>query len=138
MYEAIGRPLELGGLRLKNRIVFAPTTLGLAEPQQEQLLRRIAAGGCALIILGDVPVGRGGFGLSLYTRKGFKRYQHLAQVVHGEGCLIGAQLHQSDSDLKAMLKYLPGFLTKRISADQLRSLLNQQAAPTSPACPPKR
>lgn len=69
MYEAIGRPLELGSLRLKNRIVFAPTTLGLAEPQQEELLRRIAAGGSALAWVGDVPVGRKGFA-ACFRKKG--------------------------------------------------------------------
>lgn len=68
MYEAIGRPLELGNLQLKNRVVFAPTTLGLSEPEQEALLRRIAAGGCALAWVGGVPVGRKGFG-SLFSKK---------------------------------------------------------------------
>lgn len=138
MYETLFSPFEYGGFTLKNRVIFSPTSLGVSPQEQEERLRRIAAGGCALIILGDVPVGRGGFGPSLYTRKGFERYQHLAQVVHGEGCLIGAQLHQSDSDLKAMLKYLPGFLTKRISADQLRSLLNQQAGPYITGLPAKK
>ena len=60
MYEAIGRPLQLGSLRLKNRIVFAPTSLGLAGPEQEEMLRRIAAGGCALAWIGDVPVEKRG------------------------------------------------------------------------------
>lgn len=29
MYETINSPLNYGGLSLKNRIIFAPTTLGL-------------------------------------------------------------------------------------------------------------
>ena len=128
MYEAIGRPLELGGLRLKNRIVFAPTTLGLAEPQQEQLLRRIAAGGCALAWVGDVPVGKKGFG-SLFSKKGFEHYRRLTGALHSEGCLAGAQLHQSDSDLGAMVKYLPALLARRISPDGLRQKLNDAAGP---------
>ena len=128
MYEAIGRPLELGGLRLKNRIVFAPTTLGLAEPQQEQLLRRIAAGGCALAWVGDVPVGKKGFG-SLFSKKGFEHYRRLTGALHSEGCLAGAQLHQSDSDLGAMVKYLPALLTRRINPDGLRQKLNDAAGP---------
>ena len=33
MYETINSPLNYGGLTLKNRIIFAPTTLGL--PREE-------------------------------------------------------------------------------------------------------
>ena len=33
MYETIASPIDYGGIRLKNRIIFAPTTLGLkGEP----------------------------------------------------------------------------------------------------------
>ena len=137
MYEAIGRPLELGGLRLKNRIVFAPTTLGLAEPQQEELLRRIAAGGCALAWVGDVPVGRKGFG-SLFSKKGFAHYRRLTGALHSEGCLAGAQLHQSDSNWKAMVKYVPCVLTKKITMADLRPLLNAQVGKLVTDMPAKK
>lgn len=129
MYETINSPINYGGLTLKNRIIFAPTSMGLPE---EELLARyhaIAAGGCAMIILGDVPVLKHGFGPSLYTKKGFTLYQRIAETVHAEGCLLCAQLHQSDSNIKAMLKYLPGVLTKRISMADLRPLLNEQVGP---------
>ena len=129
MYETILSPMNYGGLTLKNRIIFAPTTMGLPQEELEERLRSIAAGGCAMIILGDVPVTKHGFGPSLFTKKGFAYYQRLAQIVHQEGCKICAQLHQSDSDLKAMLRYLPALLTKRMDAGQLRNLLNQQVGP---------
>ena len=129
MYQALTRPVNYGGLLLKNPILFSPTSLGLSQEETVEKLRRIAAGGCAMIIVGDVPVGRRGFGPSLFTKKGFAFYQALAQAVHGEDCRICAQLHQSDSNLKAMVKYLPGLLTKRISPQQLRSLLNQEVGP---------
>lgn len=128
MYETIASPLQLGSVQLKNRIVFAPTTLGLSEAEYEERLRQIAAGGCALIWIGDVPVGRFGPG-SLFSKKGFARYQRLAEIIHSEGCLVGAQLHQSDADIKGMLKYIPGLLTKKISMAQLRPLLNAQVGP---------
>ncbi len=126
MYEAIFRPIELGGLTLKNRIIFAPTSMGLRGKAYERRLRGIAAGGCAMIVIGDVPVGRGG-PFSLYSKKGAAHYKRLCELVHAEGCLICAQLHQSDSDFKAMLRYLPGILSGRISKEQLRPLLNRQA-----------
>lgn len=82
-----------------------------------------------MIILGDIPVGKHGFGPSLYTPKGRAFYQELARMVHGEGCMLCAQLHQSDSNLKAMLKYVPGILSKKISMEQLRPLLNEEVGP---------
>ena len=129
MYETINSPINYGGLQLKNRIIFAPTTMGLPEKDYLEKIRRIAAGGCAMIIIGDVPVGRGPFGKSLSTQKGFAYYRHLTEIVHKEGCRICAQLHQSDSDLLAMLRYVPGVLTKKISMEQLRPLLNEQVGP---------
>ena len=129
MYDTINSSLDYGGLTLKNRIIFAPTSLGLPRRELLERLGRIAAGGCAMIIIGDVPVLPGGFVPSLYTDKGQAFYRALADVVHREGCRLCAQLHQSDSNLKGMLKYIPGVLTKRISMEELRPLLNQQVGP---------
>ena len=137
MYENISSPLNYGGLPLKNRIIFAPTSLGLPQEEQVERLRRIAAGGCAMIIIGDVPVLLHGFG-PLYSKKGFAFYKALADAVHREGCKLCAQLHQSDSNLKAMVKYIPGVLTKRISMEELRPLLNQQVAPYITGLPEKK
>lgn len=59
MYETINSPVTLGGLTLKNRIIFAPTSMGLKEDELLAKMEAIAAGGCAMIIIGDVPVGKG-------------------------------------------------------------------------------
>lgn len=129
MYDILNTPVNYGGLELKNRVIFAPTTLGLPQEEQLERLRAIARGGCAMIIIGDVPVGKHGFGPSLYSKKGFAWYARLTSAIHQEGCLVCAQLHQSDSNVKAMLKYVPGVLTKRISMQELRPLLNQEVGP---------
>lgn len=129
MYEHTNSPVNYGGVTLKNPIVFAPTSLGVSQEEMTQRLVRIAQGGCAMIILGDVPVGRHGFGPSLYTKKGFAFYRSLAEAVHQYDCKLCAQLHQSDSNLKAMVKYIPGVLSKKITPQQLRPLLNAQVGP---------
>lgn len=82
-----------------------------------------------MVILGDVPVARFGFGHSLFTSKGFAAYRELTDILHRENCLACARLHQSDSNVKAMLKYVPGVLTKKISMQDLRPLLNQEVSP---------
>jgi len=129
MYETINSPINYGGLELKNRIIFAPTTFGLAEDEYFEKIRKIAAGGCAMVIIGDVPVGKSQFEKSLFDKKGFAYYQKLVEIVHSYDCRICAQLHQSDSNMLAMLKYVPGVLTKKISMEELRPLLNAEVAP---------
>lgn len=129
MYEIITSPIKLGTVTLKNRIIFAPTTMGLPQEEYFEKLRRIAAGGCAMIVIGDVPVTKSSHGYSLYTKKGFAYYQKLVSIAHEQDCKICAQLHQSDSSLKSMLKYIPGILSKKISMEELRNLLNAEVGP---------
>lgn len=129
MYQTINSPLNYGGISLKNRIIFAPTTLGLPRDAMVQRLSEIAAGGCAMIIIGDVPVLPSRFVPSLYDKKGFHFYRELADAVHQEGCKLCAQLHQSDSNFKAMVKYISLVAAGKISREELRPLLNQQVGP---------
>ena len=129
MYETINSPINYGGLELKNRIIFAPTTLGVSEEEYFERIRGIAAGGCGMIIIGDVPVGKSRFEKSLFDKKGFAYYKKLAEIAHSYDCRICAQLHQTDSNMLAMLKYVPGVLTKKISMQELRTLLNNEVAP---------
>lgn len=138
MYETIVSPVNYGGITLKNRIIFAPTTLGLPGDVQLRRLRDIAAGGCAMIIVGDVPVLAHGFGMSLYSKKGFAWYRALADAVHAQGCKLCAQLHQSDSNMKAMVKYIPAMLAGRISQERMRELLNRQVGPYITELPEKK
>ena len=42
MYDITSSPFDYGGLTLKNRIIFSPTTLGLSEEAQAARLEAIA------------------------------------------------------------------------------------------------
>ena len=129
MYETISSPINYGGLELKNRIIFAPTTFGLAEDEYFEKIRKIAAGGCAMIIIGDVPVGKSLFENLFLIQKASPIIRSWSKSSTGINCRICAQLHQSDSNMLAMLKYVPGVLTKKISMEELRPLLNAEVAP---------
>ena len=129
MYETILSPVDYGGMQLKNRIIFSPTTFGLSDEDYFAKIRSIAQGGCAMIIIGDVPVGKSKFEKSLFDRKGFAFYQELTKIAHDADCKICAQLHQTDSNMMAMFKYIPGVLMKKITPDQLREKLNEEVAP---------
>lgn len=116
-------------MQLKNRIIFAPTTFGLSDEEYLAKIRAIAQGGCAMIIVGDVPVGKSKFEKSLFDPKGFEFYQQVVKIAHDADCKVCAQLHQSDSNLLAMFKYIPGLLLKKITPDQLREKLNAEVSP---------
>ena len=125
-YPLITTPVNYGGITLKNRIIFAPTTMGMRKDEYFKKLGEIAAGGCSMIIIGDVPVKKSRFGPSLYSKKGFQFYHELTSLVHGYDCKICAQLHQSDTHMKGMMKYVPRMITKKITPMELRSLMNEQ------------
>lgn len=125
MYQHIFSPIDYGGITLKNRIVFAPTSFGLSESAYLEKIRKIASGGCAMVIIGDVPVSHRAPG-SLFDKRGFKRYRALTDAIHAGGAVACAQLHQSDSDILGMIRYLPGALLGRTSPDDLRKILNDR------------
>ena len=129
MYETILSPVNYGGLQLKNRIIFAPTTFGLPDEEYLAEIRRLAEGGCAMLIIGDVPVGKSKFEKSLFDAKGFAFYQQIVEIAHKADCKVCAQLHQSDSNMLAMLKYIPAVLAKKLTPDQLREKLNAEVEP---------
>ena len=124
--QIIGTPISYGGLELKNRIIFAPTTMGLGEGEYFAKLEAIAAGGCAMLIIGDVPVSSSHFGYSLYSQKGFAHYQKLAELAHRHGCRLCAQLHQNDTHFAGMFKYIPQLLTGKLSQLELRTKINEE------------
>ena len=104
MKHACLDPIVIGGCEFKNRIFFAPTTLGLKAEEKTLKLKAIAAGQTALIILPDIPVLGAG---SLQNHRTFAAYHQLIQQLHAEGCKVSAQLHLSDTNFKVMLKSVP-------------------------------
>ena len=81
MYETINSPINYGGLELKNRIILPLPPLALRRTNTLKKIRKIAAGGCAMVIIGDVPVGKSQFEKSLFDKKGFAHYQKLVEIV---------------------------------------------------------
>ena len=106
MYDTILSPINYGGLQLKNRIIFAPTTFGLSDEEYLAEMERLAKGGCAMIIIGDVPVAKSRFEKSLFDKKGFAFYQQICETAHKYGCKVCArhdvhhQVHPGDADEK--------------------------------------
>lgn len=129
MYETMGSPFSLGNVTLKNRIVFAPTTLGVSNAAYLERIEKIAAGGCAMIVIGDVPVQPMPFGNHLFTEEGFAFYAKLAETVHKYDCKICAQLHQDDTDFGVLRQYAPQVKASKLTRDDLRRMINDLVGP---------
>lgn len=120
-------PLTIRGVTLKNRLVFAPATLGLTDDDYVGALARIARGGAGLIVVGDVPVlpaAPGSHGPDLYSPEGTAFYRRVVEAVHAAGAKAAAQLHQSDSDIQGMMRFLPDIKAGKYTGPELRQLLN--------------
>ena len=128
MYESLFQPLTLRSLTLPNRIVFAPTSMGIQPPQFLAHISRIAAGGAGLIVIGDVPVLPAPF-FSLYDEKGFAFYAQITAAAHAHGAKISAQLHMSDSDLAGIKALLPALRAGKLTPDDLRREMNEMTGP---------
>jgi len=94
-------PLDLGGLRLRNRVVMAPMTResapgGVPSAAMAAYYRRRAAGGVGLIITeGAPPNEAGNFGASVprfYGDDALSGWGSIVSAVHEEGCAVIAQL----------------------------------------------
>ena len=129
MYETISSPINYGGLVLKNRIIFAPTTLVLRRTNTLKRSARSPQAAAPWLSSVTSPSAKAYLRNLFLIKKGFAHYQKLVEIVHSYDCRICAQLHQSDSNMLAMLKYVPGVLTKKISMEELRPLLNAEVAP---------
>lgn len=95
--DILASPVSIGGLTLKNRLVFAPTSLGMNPERALDMLTRIAQGGVGLIILGDVSVVNGGFGYSVCRPADLDFFARLLEAAHRCGARVAAQLFVSDN-----------------------------------------
>lgn len=127
MYEMTASPVNYGGVSLKNRIIFAPTTMGLPQEEFIEKVKELARGGCAMMIIGDIPAGRIGREPMLHTPEGLAYYQRLVQAAHENDCKICAQLYLSDS-----------FAEPAHDSGVLRPLKNDEVGAYISAIPPER
>ena len=124
-YETILSPASIGSLSLKNRIIFAPTSLGLRGDAYLKQIEEIAKGGVAMLVIGDVPVLASKHGPSLFSQKGADHYKRIIECCHKHHTAVSAQLHQSDLCMKGMWKQVPRLLLGKQTKEELKAELNQ-------------
>lgn len=102
-------PIKVGRITLKNRIMFPPMTTGYEDrdgtigKQSFQFYKRLAEGGVAYIVLGDVaPVNTVSPTPKLYHDEQIPAYQNLANALHEYDCKLGIQIFHPEYDVDAL------------------------------------
>lgn len=102
-------PIQVGKITLKNRIMFPPMTTGYEErdgsigTQSFNFYKRLAEGGVAYIVLGDVaPVNTVSPTPKLFHDGQIEAYQKLADALHVYDCKLGIQLFHPEYDVDAL------------------------------------
>ncbi len=126
-YPSIFQPRQIGGLTFPNAIVFAPTTMGLPRAEQAEKLRRIAASGVGLLVLGDLSIEPTFHetGFHLHTPEGREETARLVALLHQEGAKVSAQLFGGDYDVKEVMTRLK---SGQFSPDEVRQYMNDAVA----------
>ncbi|RSX58826.1 bilirubin reductase, long form [Bifidobacterium samirii] len=103
------QPLDIRHMRLKNRIMFPPMTTGYEArdgsitEQSINFYRRVAEGGTAYIVLGDVtPVHTISPTPKLVTDEQIPSFKALADALHEFDCKLGLQVFHPEYDTVAV------------------------------------
>lgn len=103
------QPLEINHMHLKNRIMFPPMTTGYEArdgsitPQSINFYKRVAQGGAAYIVLGDVaPVYTISPTPKLVADEQIPSFAALADALHKFDCKLGLQVFHPEYDTVAV------------------------------------
>lgn len=106
MEKRLLQPIQVGNMTLKNRIMFPPLTTGYEErdgsigPRSLHFYERLAKGGVAYVVIGDVaPVRTASPTPKLYDDSQIDNIRLLADTLHAYGCKVGLQLFHPEYDV---------------------------------------
>lgn len=114
-------PVSLGGVTLKNAIVFAPTSVGR---EGLDFYEKVARGGAALVVLPDISVVPSMLGApSLDTMKYAGYFRQVLEICHRWGCKVSVQLFHPEYDVE----YIGGLYRQRdkVSSQEVHRLLEE-------------
>ena len=100
------QPIQVGGLKLKNRIMFPPLTTGYEErdgsigERSLAFYERLAKGGTAFVVIGDVaPVMTASPTPKLCDDRQIPTFKKLADAMHKYDCKVALQLFHPEYDV---------------------------------------
>lgn len=120
IFPALLRPLQVGPLTLKNRMMFPPMTTGYEErdgsigDRSLAFYERLAKGGVSYVVLGDVaPANTATPTPKLYSDAQIPSFRQLADTLHQYDCKLGLQVFYPEYDVPrftALMRELMGLL----------------------------
>lgn len=120
------KPIEVGGITLKNRIMFPPLTTGYEErdgsigERSLAFYERLARGGVGYIVIGDVaPVNTASPTPKLCDDAQIPSFARLAEAVHAHGAKLALQIFHPEYDV-------PG-VGRLIMASRMAAMKGQKA-----------
>ena len=122
VYKGILSPIKIGNLELKNRIVFAPTSMGLNMEEYFCRIRELAKGGVSLIIIGDIPVKESVL-KSLYTEEGFKFFSKVCSIAHEYDSKVSAQLYLDEMSVNVIRESAMDYFNKTKSLSAMMNFM---------------
>jgi len=100
------QPIQVGNLRLKNRIMFPPLTTGYEErdgsigERSLAFYERLAKGGTAFVVIGDVaPVMTASPTPKLCDDRQIPTFKRLADAMHKYDCKVALQIFHPEYDV---------------------------------------
>lgn len=106
MSKKILEPIQVGGMTLKNRIMFPPLTTGYEErdgsigERSLGFYERLAKGGVGYIVIGDVaPVRTASPTPKLFEESQLPTYQKLTDTIHAYGSKVALQIFHPEYDV---------------------------------------
>lgn len=126
MYENIFKSIEIGNLKLKNRIVFAPTSWNYSKEKSIEKFVELAKGGVGLIVVGDINVSTS-FSPTTMSLKNEAHREYLKVIVdevHKYGAAISAQLFHSEYDAIKLFEFIS---KNKLNGAGIREWINQSS-----------
>lgn len=107
------QPIQVGGLTLKNRIMFPPLTTNYEErdgsigEQSLHFYQRLAKGGVGYVVVGDVaPVNTATPTPKLCDDRQIPAFRRLADALHAYDCKLALQVFHPEYDVPSVNKLI--------------------------------
>lgn len=125
MGKKLLEPIQVGNMALKNRIMFPPLTTGYEErdgsigPRSLGFYERLAKGGVAYIVIGDVaPVRTASPTPMLYDDSQIPAFRKLADALHAHGSKLALQIFHPEYDVQGVGRLIMGAnMARKAAAD---------------------
>lgn len=133
MGKKLLQPLQAGPMTLKNRIMFPPLTTGYEErdgsigPRSLGFYERLAKGGTAYIVIGDVaPVRTASPTPMLYDDSQIPAFKKLADTLHAYDSRLALQIFHPEYDVPGVGRLIMGAGMARKAAADAKAAGNEE------------